>query len=172
MSLRNSLDNNLLNVNNNNGKIQSNAHLALVHLLWSCRKEWAIPEKIQTGGGGGGGGYIWNHPCNFSFSYFTPGTSRQNKDQPLDIPQSCVRSFGNSKAKNKDPWKFHIIFSWSSLEILLPTFLINPCKFHMLFLWNPWKFHILNPPSLDFFWNSPIAISLEGRHLASVNSIG
>ena len=34
-------------------------------------------------------------------------------------------------------------------------FLIKPCKFHMLFLWYPWKFHILNPPCLDFFWNSP-----------------
>ena len=41
------------------------------------------------------------------------------------------------------------------------SFLINPsCKFQMLFLWYPRKFHILNspppyPPCLDFFWNSP-----------------
>ena len=26
---------------------------------------------------------------------------------------------------------------------------------HKLFLWYPWKFHILNPPCLIFFWNSP-----------------
>ena len=26
-------------------------------------------------------------------------------------------------------------------------FLFDPWKFHMLFLWYPWKFHILNPPS-------------------------
>ena len=39
----------------------------------------------------------------------------------------------NSKAKN-NPWKFHIIFSWSPLEIPL-HFLINPWKFCMLFLW-------------------------------------
>ena len=56
---------------------------------------------------------------DFSFFYFTPGNSRQNKAQPLDIPQNCVRSLGNSKAKNKDPWKFHIIFSWLPLEIPL-----------------------------------------------------
>ena len=29
----------------------------------------------------------------------------------------CVRSLGNSKAKNQDPWEFHIIFSWSPMEI-------------------------------------------------------
>ena len=44
---------------------------------------------------------------NFSFFYFTPGNSRQNKAQPVDILQNYVRS----TAKNKDPWKFHIIFS-------------------------------------------------------------
>ena len=60
-------------------------------------------------------------PWNFSFFYFTPGKNfrQQNKAQPLDIPQNCVRFLGNSKAKNKDPWKFHIIFSWLSLEIPL-----------------------------------------------------
>ena len=35
-----------------------------------------------------------------------------------DIPQNCVRSLGNSKAKNNDPCKFHF-FSWSPLEIPL-----------------------------------------------------
>ena len=67
----------------------------------------AIPEKIQ-------GLRIYsfeNLPGVFIF-YFTPGNSRQNKAQPLDIPQNCVRSLWDSKAKNKDLWKFHIIFSW------------------------------------------------------------
>ena len=36
------------------------------------------------------------------------------------------------------------------------SFLINPWKLHMLFLWYAWKFHILNPSCLDFFWNIPI----------------
>ena len=53
------------------------------------------------------------------FHFFTSGNSRQNKARPLNIPQNCVRSLGNSKANNKDPWKFHIIFSCSPLEIAL-----------------------------------------------------
>ena len=36
------------------------------------------------------------------------------------------------------------------------SFLINPWKFHMLFRWYSWKLHILNPPCLVFFWNSPL----------------
>ena len=45
----------------------------------------------------------------------------------------------------------------STLFLLAPllrnstSFLINPWKFHMLFLWYPWKFPILNPTCLDFF---------------------
>ena len=60
-----------------------------------------------------------------------PGIYFFYKAQPQDIPQNCVKSLGNSKAKNKDPKAF---------------LLINPWKFHILFLWYPWKFHILNPP--------------------------
>ena len=71
----------------------------------------------------GGGGEVEDiiflkHQWNFLFFCFTPGNSRQNKAQPLDIPQNCVRSLGNS-VENKDPWKFHIIFPWSLLEIPL-----------------------------------------------------
>ena len=72
----------------------------------------------------GGRGYIFLKTLpNFSFFYFTPGNSRQNKAQFLDIPQNCVRSLGNSKAKTKDPWKFNNIFSWSPLEIPLRFYL-------------------------------------------------
>ena len=64
--------------------------------------------------------YIFETPPGiFHFFYFTPGNSRQNKPPPREIPQICVRSLGNSKAKNQDPLKFHIIFSWSPLEIPL-----------------------------------------------------
>ena len=45
---------------------------------------------------------------------------------------------------------FSAIFSWSPLEI--PLFLINPWKFHMLFLWYIWKFHNPQPPSPVFFF--------------------
>ena len=60
--------------------------------------------------------HFFDPPWKFSFFYFTPGNSKQNKAQPLDIPQNCV---GNSKAKNKDSWKFHFMFSWLRLEIPL-----------------------------------------------------
>ena len=82
--------------------------------------------------------YFFGNPLEF---YFTPGKSRQNKAQPLDISQNCIRSLGNSA-----------------------SFLINPLKFHRLFLWYPWKLHILNLPCLGFFWSSPICISLLKNH--------
>ena len=78
---------------------------------------WAIPEKIQTRGFEDI--LFWKTHWNFSFLYFNTGNSRQNKAKPLDIPQNCVRFLENSKAKDKDPWKFHIIFSWSPLEVPL-----------------------------------------------------
>ena len=87
---------------------------------------------------------FFKNPLNFSFFYFIPGNLRQNKAQPQDIPQNCVESLGYSKAKNKDPWKFHIIFSWSPSKFHFVF--IKTWKFHMLFLWYSWKFHILNPP--------------------------
>ena len=62
--------------------------------------------------------FLENHPEIFIF-YYTPENSRQNKAQALDNPQNSVRSLENSIAKNKDPWKFHISFYWSPLEIPL-----------------------------------------------------
>ena len=63
------------------------------------------------------GGWGWGEsPWNFSFFYFWKFKAKLN---PLDIPQDCVRSLGLleiPKAKNKDPWKFHIIFYSSPLE--------------------------------------------------------
>ena len=63
--------------------------------------------------------FFENLPGIFHFFYFTPGNSRQNEAHPP--PQNCVRSLGNSKAKNKHPWKFHLIF------------LGHPSKFHFVF---------------------------------------
>ena len=90
---------------------------------------WAIPEKIQTREFEDI--LFWKTHWNFSFFYFNTGNSRQNKAKPLDIPQNCVRSLENSKAKNKDPWKFHI-------------------------LGHPWKFHFV----FNYPLKIPSAISL------------
>ena len=61
-------------------------------------------------------------------------------------------------------------------EILVNTpgnsisFLIDPRNFETLFLQYPWKFHVLKPPCLDFFWNNPIlaiafAVSYPLEHI-------
>ena len=77
----------------------------------------AIPEKIR-------GLRIYsfeNLPGVFIF-YFTPGNSRQNKAQSLDIPQNCVRPFEIPRPKTKTsgnftlfflghPWKFRFVFN-------------------------------------------------------------
>ena len=63
---------------------------------------------------------------------------------PLEIPRPKTKTPCNRTL-------FFLGYSWK-----FHSFLLNPWKFHMLFLWYPWKFHILNPPCLDFFWNSPI----------------
>ena len=77
---------------------------------------WAIPEKIPTGGLKI---YFLENPPGIFIFYYTPENSRQNKDQALDNSQNSDRSLENSIAKNKDPWKFHISFYWSPLEIPL-----------------------------------------------------
>ena len=75
----------------------------------SAVTKWAIPEKIETGELRI---YFFETPGTFHFFYFTSGNSRQNKAQPLDIPQNCVRSLGNSTLFFLGhPWKFHFIFN-------------------------------------------------------------
>ena len=86
-------------------------------MVQALNTQWAIPEKSLTGGLRT---YFFEKPPGiFHFFYFNPGNSKQNKASSLEIPQNCVISLGISKAKNQDPWKFHIIFSWPPLEIPL-----------------------------------------------------
>ena len=103
-------------------------------------RNWAIPEKIQTGKGGG-----WGH----TFLKKNLGICRL-VTLPLDISDKMklhpwkfhkfvshpkTRTYGNSAWLFLDyPWKFH-------------HFLLN---FHILYFQYPWKFHILNPPCLFF----------------------
>ena len=85
---------------------------------------------------------FWKNPWNFSFFCLTLGNSRENKAPPTEISQNCVRSLGNSKTKNQDPWKFHMSFFWYR------------------------GISILSTPCLVFSWNSPSIIGmLEGFHL-------
>ena len=64
-------------------------------------------------------------PWNFKICHCTLGNSRENEASPREIPQNCVTLNRISKTRNQEAWMFHMIFSWSSLEILL-HFLLNP----------------------------------------------
>ena len=128
---------------------------------------------VCVGGGGGGAGrldlklgYSRKNPngvqaflkpllpsWSFSFFYFTPGNSRQNKAVQPFIPQNCGKldplPFGNSKATNKDPLEtpnYFILVTLRNYTALLR----NPCKFHKLPLLIPLLREIpypqLNPP--------------------------
>ena len=94
--------------------------------MGNCRKN----PNGRRGGGGWGYNFLKNRLEFFIFLLEIPDKTKLI--QPLDIPQNCVWSLGNSKAKNKDPG--------NSTVFLLVTlgnstlFLINPWKFHMLFL--------------------------------------
>ena len=92
--------------------------------------------------------------CNFIL-----GNSGQNKASNLEISQDFDTPLGNSKAKNQDPWKFHMIFSWS------------PPEFPLLFNWSldfsrsvfSLSLEISCPQTpplacFDFFWNSPFLV--------------
>ena len=88
----------------------------------------------------------------YTFFTFTIRNSAENKLSPLKILKNCVRSLGNSKTHENSTWvflehpyKFHFFFNWP-LEIphaLLSIPLEVPC---------------LQPPYLDFFWNSLLEV--------------
>ena len=90
---------------------------------------WSIglfQKKIQIAGGVRGWGgvglriYLFENPLKFSFFYFTPGNSRQNKAQP---------------------WIFHKILL-DPLEILRPESK-TPGSSTLFFVGHPWKFHFV-----------------------------
>ena len=102
-------------------------------------------KKIKQGGGGKLRIYFCEN-CPGIFDSFTLSLKIPDKTKLKPwIFHTVVlpRSFRNSKAKNKDPWKFHI-FSWSPLEI--------PGAISLIPLEIPYP----QPPCLEFFWNSPI----------------
>ena len=111
--------------------------------------KWAILEKIQTG-------WVedilfWKPPWYFSFFYFTPGNSRQNKAQPLDIPQNCVTVRSQFQGQKQRP-----------LEISHAISLIPPA--------NSISSTLL--PCLDFFWNSPFILLQNQAFTDVLRNIG
>ena len=84
-------------------------------VLIQAKHTSVFSEKKQTGGSMT---YFLETLWNFLLFYFTPGNSRQNKAPP------------------KDPRNFHIIFSWSPLEIPL-CFYLAPGNSTCYFLDTP-----------------------------------
>ena len=108
-------------------------------------------------------------PGNSTKSCYTTwlGLFQKKSKQGFQTKQSST--LGYSTKLCKIPWKFQgqkqrlpEIPHYSFLVTLgnSPLFIINPRKFHMLFLWYPWKLHILNilnPPPLPLSIFSGIA---------------
>ena len=92
------------------------------------------------------------------FSFFTllleiPG---KTKLHPQKLHQIVLHPSEILRPKTKTPGReiphgYFLITPGNST-----LFFIDPKKSHLLFLQYPWKFHILNPPCLVFFYNSPI----------------
>ena len=98
--------------------------------------------------------YLWKNETISSFPIYQPYS------QPI-----MNKVFYFNKLKKRNPWIFHKVVL-DHLELPRPktktsrnstlfflghprnstSLLINPLKFHTLFLWYPWKLHILNPP--------------------------
>ena len=98
--------------------------------------------------------YVFEFPhTSWNFSFFftlaTPGKSRHNKAQPLNIPQNCETP-GNSTCYFFDPRKFHIL---SQPPPFLFGFFPNIPSPSCLEIPFPQAHHPL--PCLAFFWNSP-----------------
>ena len=79
--------------------------------------QWAIPEKSKQGVEDI---YTFLKITLEFFIFLLYSWKIQTKQSSTPrFSTNCVRTLGNSKAKNKNPWKFHIIFSWSPLGIPL-----------------------------------------------------
>ena len=108
-------------------------------------------------------------PCwNFSFFYFTPENTRQNKAPSLEIRRTKSCSI---------PWKFQgqkprpqkILHNFFLVTLGNSTsFLLNPLIPHTISL-IPLEISYPQAPFLDFFWNSPMVAQKCQKKIASIN---
>ena len=97
---------------------------------------WAIPVKKNEQGSDWGHTYLKNLPESFEiFLLYSLEIPNKTKVHPCKFHKIvlpiCVTSLENSEAKIR-----------------------NPYKFHMLFLWYPWKFRVFNPHPPVFFFRT------------------
>ena len=123
---------------------------------------WAIPEKIQTGGVEDI--LFWKRPLEFlDLSLYSWKFKTKWSFTPTGI----------SKAKNQDPWKFHTIFF-----LIMPgnstSFFIDSWSFRFYFFNSPGNvLKPFSPPphTVCFFWNSPWGSnSFTNKNLETVNT--
>ena len=91
---------------------------------------------------------FFQNPLKFLiFILYSCNFPDKTKLHPLEIPQKCVRSLGNSKTRNQDPWKFHIIFFLGWLPFF-PLLLEIPHAISLIALEIPYP---QPPPPVRFF---------------------
>ena len=114
-------------------------------IFWKYTSVMGYSRKNPNRGGGRGWGYAFlkSPPGNFRFvtlpqviperKSFYPWKFCKFVWHPLEIPKSKTKTHGNSA----------LVF----LEHpgISTSFLIDPWNFHMFFLQDPQKFHVLNP---------------------------
>ena len=104
-------------------------------------------KKSKRGEWGGLRIYFFEKPLEF-FIFFTLPLEIPDKTQlkPWIFRKIVLDLLEVRRPKTKTPG-LEILHYFFLITLGNSTsFLINPCKFHMLFLWHPWKFHILKPP--------------------------
>ena len=104
------------------------------YLIQKCRNIIGLFRKNPNRGGVGGGVkdiIFWKPPWDFSFFYFTPENSRQNKAQLFH--KIVLDLWEIPRPKTKTP--VEILYLFFLVTLGNPTsFLINPQKFHCISL--------------------------------------
>ena len=126
--------------------------------IWRLIKKRLFKKKSKQGLGGE---WSWRHTFLtkidgiFRFVILLVETLEKTKPHPWKNRQNCATSLGTFNAKNKDPWKLHMVFFSNTLRNST-SFLINPWIFDMIFFQSLWKFHALSPPTctLDLLENT------------------
>ena len=84
---------------------------------WNCFGFSLYPWKFQVKQNSTPGNLTKLYMLN-PLKISRPKTKNFKKLHPWKFGKiGCVTSFGNFKAKTQDPWKFHVNFSWSPLDI-------------------------------------------------------
>ena len=111
-------------------------------------QQWAISEKntFRT--------YFFENSPEIFRCHFITGGFKQKKSFILGSSAKWCYNFW--KFLDQKPRSMEIPHNLFLITPGNSTFLINTWNFHILFLQYRWKFHVLNRPCLDFFWNSLI----------------